>query len=118
MHKSHCAGCAIIIIRYTNSRYLKCSCLSKSVMFHTRIKGVSERSELTPCNNYACKIASGMIIFIISLILFFIQGRSTTLASTLIGGADTSDAVTAGTLYRITSNLMDKRKVIILVSVL
>ena len=33
------------------------SCLSRSVMFHAHVQGVSERSELTPCNyTYSYKL--------------------------------------------------------------
>ena len=57
VHESHYAGRMIIIYRYrfrsTQIRVInKYLCLSRSVMLHAHVKGVSERSELTPCTNY------------------------------------------------------------------
>ena len=52
VHESHNTGHAIIAIfflEYTNSRYSKYLRLSRSVVFYAHVKGVSERSELTPC---------------------------------------------------------------------
>ena len=54
MHESNYAGHAIIIFSYhfrsTQIRVIKkYSCLFRSVMLHAHVKGVNERSELTPC---------------------------------------------------------------------
>ena len=58
VHESHYAGRTIIIFRYffrsTQIRVIKNIHLSRSEMFHAHVKGVSERSELTPCIYYVC----------------------------------------------------------------
>ena len=39
----------LLFSEYTQIRVIKILCLSRSVMFHAHVKGVSERSELTSC---------------------------------------------------------------------
>ena len=56
VHESHYAGRAIIIFCYffrsTQIRVIKNIRLSRSVMCHAHVKGVSEQSSLTPCIIY------------------------------------------------------------------